>query len=219
MIRTYGIHAVRRLAVPRSPRLSVLQTARGYATPTKPRATPVAAVAEHTYDPSTSVMFNRPKDDEPHQYNSGQMYTRSHTALRLPQPLPSDVSADPLSLQADLYKPTSALDTISLLSICSGRPEFAPRAYSIFTTLLKDVEAGLVPNPEVDAWANVIYGVAQLAKPKEDPIEQRSVELWHHRVSELMGRWEASQGKERGVPALHKDGMLVYSAWLRGLSR
>lgn len=211
---------MRRLAVAPSSRLPLLRSARGYATPTNPRSTPAAAVAERVYDPSASVMFNKPKDDgPPHQYNPNVLYTRSHDALRLPQPLPSDVKADPLSLQADLYKPTSAIDTISMLSICSSRPEFAPRAFNIFTTLLSDVKEGVASYPDVDAWANVIYGVSQLAKPAESLSQERNVTLWQHRISNLIGEWEISQGNEVGTPALSHQGIRVYSAWLRGLSK
>lgn len=220
MLRTrINIAAVRRLSVSPLPRAAYVGGSRAYTAPTTPRSTPVAAAVEHAYDPSTSVLFNKPKEDEPHKYQPDMLYKRSHDALRLPQPLPIDVSPDPLSLQADLYKPTSAIDTIAMLSICSSRPEFAPRAYTIFTTLLSDVQSGAAAFPEVDAWANVIYGVAQLAKPSEDHREQRSADLWRHRVFELIGQWEVAHKKERGSPALEGDGVLVYRAWLRGLSR
>jgi hypothetical protein len=143
--------------------------------------------------------------------------------LNLPAPLPSDVTPQPGSLQEELFKSTSAIDIISILSICATRPEFVPRAYHIFQQLLADVKAGKQRAPEAKVWATVIKAMEKLGAPSSDAIsDQRASELWRHRAESLVEQWEVLQAKEKksphsGQPALDHQGILIYRAWFAGM--
>lgn len=191
---------------------------RAYTAPTPPAQKPALAVQETGSDFEPSIMVDRRPEPEPHRYDLGSTYRNN--ALVLPSPLPADVLPPSGSLQAQLYKPTTAVDTIAMLSICSSRPEFVPRAYQIFTQLLKDAEDGLAAIPEASVWANVIRGVAKLGREKAPRPGQRDLAtVWRGRVSQLVWEWEKMNGSPAGTPATDNDGILIYRAWFSGAVR
>lgn len=205
----------------RLPSPSVQRTllSRAYTAPTPPSLKPATAVQETQpggYEPTFTV--GRRAEPEPHRYNHAPTFRNSN--LVLPSPLPVDVAPTPGSLQHELYKPTSAVDTIAMLSICSSRPEFVPRAYQIFTQLLKDAEAGHAQIPEATVWANVIRGAAKLGKEKADRQGPKDLAaLWRNRVTQLIWRWEKLHDTPPGTPATDNNGIQIYRGWFAGTVR
>ncbi|BEJ13301.1 hypothetical protein CspHIS471_0304750 [Cutaneotrichosporon sp. HIS471] len=215
MLRTVNVGVTRRLQAAAVPRMTL---ARGFASPSTPRSKPsVAAVEAHDYIPPAFMSSTR-TDPEAHKFNPipsyPPMFQTSH--IGLPPPLPA-TARDDNQLNAELYRPTAALDTVSLLSICSSRPEFVPRAYQIFTALLSDVENEKAFLPRTQVWANVIHGVAQLCKPPTTIAGEKVTDLWQFRTKQLIKRWEEMNGSPSGEPFLEKDGILVYRAWFTAI--
>lgn len=215
MLRTVNLGAARRLQAAAVPRIAL---ARGYASPSTPRSKPsLATVEAHDYAPPPFMTAPR-RDPEAHKFNpmpsSPPIFQTS--PIGLPPPLPASAS-DGNQLNAELYRPTAALDTVSLLSICSSRPEFVPRAYQIFTALLSDVENDKAFLPRTQVWANVIHGVAQLCKPPTTIAGEKVTELWQFRTKQLIKRWEEMNGSPAGEPFLEKEGILIYRAWFTAL--
>ncbi|TXT11160.1 hypothetical protein VHUM_01911 [Vanrija humicola] len=174
-------------------------------------------------DPAIFASNRDSRYDEPHKFNPhpdmkiSQPLGRRAPSIQLPSPLPMDVDVPMSSLQAELYKPTSTVDTIAMLSICSSRPEFVPRAYQIFTQLLDDVKAGLARLPSAEVFANVIKGVAALAVKGNKVQSEREAALWRHRALQLVYDWETTHQGTRGIPMLEHDGVRVYRGWFAGL--
>lgn len=213
MLRTVNIGAARRFHASAVPRIAAV---RGYASPTTPRAKPSAAVVEaHDYAPPPFMNMSPRAEPAPHKYNP-MPFKFQKESVNLPPPLPND-ARESNKLNAELYRPTSALDTVSLLSICSSRPEFVPRAYQIFTSLLSEAEQGNAYLPKTQIWANVIHGVAQLCKPATTIAGEKVTELWRYRTKRLVHNWEKVLGYEPGEAALDKDGILIYRAWFSAL--
>lgn len=218
MLRTINASTARRIhatALP-VPRLTAI---RGYASPSTPRAKPSAAAVEaHSHDFAPPAFMSIPRPEPvPHKFNPMPSPPKLRKeAINLPPPLPSDAVGSN-RLNAELYRPTSALDTVSLLSICSSRAEFVPRAYQIFTSLLTDAEQGNAYMPKTQIWANVVHGVAQLCKPATTIAGEKVAELWRYRTKRLIHSWEKVNGYETGEAALDKDGILVYRAWFSAL--
>lgn len=201
-----------------NPSVQCALLSRAYTVPTSPAHKPALAVREAQPDYEPSITVGRRHEPEPHRYNLGPTYRNSN--LILPSPLPSDVLPPSGSLQAQLYKTTSAVDTIAMLSICSSRPEFVPRAYQIFTQLLEDAKAGKANYPEATVWANVIRGVAKLGKGKAERQGQKDLAaLWRGRVNQLVWEWEKLHDHAVGTPATEDDGILLYRAWFAGAVR
>jgi hypothetical protein len=219
MLRTVHLGAARRIQAAAAPRLAL---GRGYASPSTPRSKPsVAAVEAHDYAPPAFMTMSRP-EPEAHKFNPNPLpasplkFHKQPPSALLPPPLPAD-ARDGNQLNAELYRPTSALDTVSLLSICSSRAEFVPRAYQIFTHLLRDVDNGNAFMPRTQMWANVIHGVAQLCKPPTTIAGENVTTLWKFRTQSLIHRWERMNDTPQGEPALEKEGILVYRAWFSAL--
>lgn len=201
-----------------SPSVQRALLSRAYTAPTSPAQKPALAVQEAQPDFEPSIMVGRPQEPEPHRYNRGPIFRNSN--LILPNPLPSDVVPPSGSLQSQLYKPTSAVDTIAMLSICSSRPEFVPRAYQIFAQLLDDAKAGKANYPEASVWANVVRGIAKLTKEKAPrPGQKDLAALWRGRVSQLVWEWEKLHDNAVGNPCTDDDGILIYRAWFSGVVR
>lgn len=139
----------------------------------------------------------------------------------LPSPVPDD---QPLTgINADLYPPTSLLDSLSLISVCLRRPETTARAHDIFRQLLAEHRAGRAPRPEPDVWGSVIEGTAALASPpppreltnaKLRKAADAKIEMWRNRARRLIEDWEMSTSDdERSQEGSDK----VYQGYVRGL--
>ncbi|KAL1409899.1 DNA-directed RNA polymerase [Vanrija albida] len=223
------VAALRRVPHASSSRLpsTCVTCTRSYAKPTTP-ASAQPALAEATgrvFDPAVFAHHNRDlRYDEPHKFNPhpemkiSQGPGRRLPSIQLPSPLPMDVPVPMQSLQAELYKPTSTVDTIAMLSICSSRSEFVPRAYQIFTQLLDDAKAGIARLPPAEVFANVIKGVAALGEDKGAKRQsEKDAAIWRHRALQLVWEWETTHRGPRGIPMLEHDGVRVYRGWFAGL--
>ncbi|CAK9783453.1 DNA/RNA polymerase [Cutaneotrichosporon oleaginosum] len=215
MLRSVNLGAARRIQVASASRIPF---GRAYASPSTPRSKPsVAAVEAHDYAPPAFMTMPR-AEPEAHKFNPLPASPHLHKvpSILLPPPLPAD-ARDGNQLNAELYRPTSALDTVSLLSICAARSEFVPRAYQIFQSLLLEVEKRTAVMPRTQVWANVIHGVAQLCKPATTIAGEKVTELWRFRTLNLIKMWEKMNDCEPGNAALDKEGILVYRAWFSAL--
>lgn len=216
MFRTVNLGAARRLQAGSLPR-TLLTSTRGYASPSNPRAKPSAAQMVEAADYATPAFMTMPRAEaDPHKFNPMPFTNFQRGSINLPPPLPAD-ARETNRLNAELYRPTSALDTVSLLSICSSRPEFVPRAYQIFTSLYAEAEKGNAYMPKAQIFANVIHGVAQLCKPATTMSGAKVTELWKFRTRRLVHNWEKAQGRQPDEAALDKEGILVYRAWFSAL--
>ncbi|OCF41176.1 DNA-directed RNA polymerase, mitochondrial [Kwoniella heveanensis CBS 569] len=208
-----------RLLAQRSP-----SSYRSFINPTSPRLQPPAAqLAEADPDHTPSYYHNAPRQLprlnplEPRiRMETSQYPSRSHPALHLPSPLPTDITPGPNAPQSSLYPATGVIDSISMISICLRRPEHVPRAYQIFKQLLEDSASGRQRIPDAEVWARVIEGVAGLGKESEKNIHW---ENWRKRAGRLVSQWEAANGVwDLKEPAgMNKGGLKVYQGWFNGL--
>ncbi|WVN88677.1 uncharacterized protein L203_103890 [Cryptococcus depauperatus CBS 7841] len=143
---------------------------------------------------------------------------QNYVSFNLPTPLPRNVMPPPNSPQAALYPSTGVIDAISMISICLRRPEYVPRAYQIFTQLLRDSITGQTSAPEARVWAMVVEGVAALGNESSSG---NNAEKWRKRAESLVEKWGESSGLQgRKEPAgLDRDGVRIYQGWFNGLIR
>ncbi|WVQ76764.1 hypothetical protein IAR50_006438 [Cryptococcus sp. DSM 104548] len=165
---------------------------------------PSSTAAQLLHDPSPSY----------HQHDPAPSPPPPHLPLNLPSPLPNDIVSPPSSSHANLYPSTSVLDSISMISICLRRPEHVPRAYQIFTQLLRDPVTGQSRVPEAKVWSMVIEGVASIAGQQDSP---EGTERWRKRAEKLVEQWGVSCGSKGKVPVLEHEGLMVYQGWFNGL--
>jgi DNA-directed RNA polymerase len=177
---------------------------------------PAAQLAESEDRPSyydnTPVSHDQP---EPNYRNIESDYpTRSPNLIRMPQPLPADVTNATDYAQSSMYAASGVLDSISMIAICLRRPEHIPRAYQIFQQILLDAKGSPHRLPEAEVWARVLEGITSLGemKPGDD-----TWKTWRTRADAMVGRWESHNNMPRGQPALQHDGLKVYQGYLSGL--
>ncbi|ODN96443.1 DNA-directed RNA polymerase, mitochondrial [Cryptococcus wingfieldii CBS 7118] len=170
----------------------------------RPVSRPSSTAAQLLHDPSPTY----------HHHHAAPPPPPPHLPLNLPSPLPNDIVSPPSSAHSALYPSTSVLDSISMISICLRRPEHVPRAYQIFTQLLRDPVTGQSRAPEAKVWSVVIEGVASLAGQQGS---SAGAERWRKRAEKLVEQWGVSFGSKGKVPVLEHQGIKVYQGWFNGL--
>lgn len=227
MLRSHIKVATRRVPFGQAQRngLTAAATLRRYTTPSTPRSEP--AVAEAATSPMSAIndgimyTMTPKRDDEPHTFNPLPNLSSPPSPIKLPPPLPIDVTAMPGSPHSQLYQTTTTLDMLSILNLSAKRVDYAPRAFEIFRQLLADALEGKASFPQADAWAAVITGVLSLtAQPN---MQETYIRTWRSRAAQIVQEWEkhkVSQGTAvKGEPAVEDRGILIYRAWFDGLIR